>query len=217
MKKTFTIIILLSTTLLGFGQNLKLDSESNVFLYSTVISFDGKTEAQLFNSITEWSSSNISNFNRKNLEKTDTFVDRKDLATLDAAYRIDTPLKLSDKEGGKIIDAVIVKYNGSQLGTIRTLYINYDIKIIVKDGKIKFEALNFVYNHFNNASGKPMQIWGWKDEGDCASKGTFEALAKCEKADKAFEKIIVWFDEDITKLKDGLVKFIKSSKNEKDF
>ncbi len=213
--KLTVFTLLISITLKA--QTLKFDSESSSYLLSEVVAVDGKTEEQIFNAVKEWASSDVSNFNRRNAEKMDILVAKKNTEVIDAGYKIDNPLKLADKEGGKLIIAVSSKYNGTQIGTIRTMYVNYDLKVIVKDGKFKFEAANFSYNHINNATGKLMPLSGFKDGGDCGSKGTFETLKNCDVAEKAFNKMIEWYNEDITLIKDSLTKKIKSSKNEKDF
>lgn len=217
MQRKITLLLLFITNFYAKSQELNLDKETGIYQFSEVVIVEGKNEEEIFNIVKEWASSNINNFNRRNGEKMDFLIAKKNTEVVDAAYKNNAPLKLSDKEAGKIIISVASKYNGTEAGTIRTMYVNYDLKIIVKDGKLKFEAINFSYNHINNANGKLMPISGFKDEGNCGSKGNFETLVNCKIAKNAFEKMIYWFSEDIKEIKESLIKSLKTSKNEKDF
>jgi hypothetical protein len=87
-------------------------------------------------------------------------------------------------------------FQGKGAGAIRTLHIDANLKIDIKNGKYRYTLSNFKWNHWNHFSGAPMSIWSTKK--DCKDRGTLYQLQNlCNKATKNREKALQEIDRDI--------------------
>jgi hypothetical protein len=90
----------------------------------------------------------------------------------------------------------------------------YDLRLDFKDGRARFEATNFSYEHYNQASLKKSQFYGWSDSGVCGSSNPIEELVKCERCEGQFsdfyDHVARRIDEQVAQLR----KHLKASKLE---
>ena len=221
MKKITTIFVFLITGVtMIFGQSkLPLDTISKKVVFRQVIELDSTYKAdQIFSTVKEWFSTNTKNFNRSNSDKNFSTGDvllgiqRGNSAQIDQLYKNDQPLKLQDPVDKKLIGKGVLKYTGTSMGCIRVVYIEYDIKIFVKDYKLKVEISNLNYTHYNQMSMKQSQIYGWSDDGPCSSKNTIENLLTCERCNGEFEKFYTYITTDMDKIKTDLKKYLNDNK-----
>lgn len=191
--------------------------------YSSVIIVDStKSGEELYKSAKEFFSTNLPNFQRSNSEKNFQGSNlwlgttKKNAEQVDALYRNDTPITLSEKEDKKIISRIVNKYTGGTMGCLRILYFEYDVILNFKAGRYKYEATNFRYTHYNQATMKQSQIYGMNDSGVCNSKNTLDNLLKCEKCKNEFRKMYEYIDSDTRKLLEEMNTFIKERKSDND-
>ena len=102
------------------------------------------------------------------------------------------------------------------MGCLRVLYIEYDIKVFVKNYKLKIGIMNLNYTHYNQVSMKQSQIYGFNDSGACNSKNTIENLLKCDHCSGEFDKLYSFLTADMSKLTADLKIFLKSNKKSGD-
>lgn len=175
----------------------------NISFNEVVTTSNQMSENQIYNNLKDWISTKSSNFNRSNSEKNAQGSEvwggttKQNFAQIDALYKNETPLKLSDKESYKLIAKIVNKYTGGTMGCIRILYFEYDLIIKIKDSKYKYEITNFTYTHYNQSTGKQTQMYGMKDEGPCKSKGDLNELFECERCKKDFQKLYDYLKNDI--------------------
>jgi len=221
MKKLTTIFAFLITwATMTFGQSkLPLDTISKKVIFRQVIELDTTYKAeQIFSTVKEWFSTNTKNFNRSNSDKNFSTGDallgiqRGNSALIDQLYKNDQPLKLQDPIDKKLIGKGILKYTGTSMGCIRVVYIEYDIKVFVKDYKLKVEITNLNYTHYNQMSMQQSQIYGWSDNGPCSSKNTIENLLTCERCSGEFEKFYYYISTDMDKITTDLKKYLIDNK-----
>ena len=87
-------------------------------------------------------------------------------------------------------------YQGKGAGALRTLFLNADLQVDIKDNKYRYTLDNFKWNHYNHFTGVQMPIWS--TDQNCGMRGTlFELDAKCSKANRSRKKAIEMINEDV--------------------
>lgn len=214
------LVILLLGSITTYGQSkLPIDTATNKVVFREVIELDSTYKAeQIYSIVKEWFSTNSKNFNRSNSDKnfnTGDFLlgsERKNSGQLDQLYKNDQPLKLQDPTDKKLIGKSILKYTGTSFGCVRVLYLEYDIKVFIKDYKLKVDITNINYAHYNQMTMKQQQFNSWADNGPCNSKNTIENLLTCDKCGKEFDKFYSYLTTDMTKILTDLKTFLKDNK-----
>lgn len=224
MKKITLTLVLILTFGLCFSQTDFPKNDDGEISFSEVVKTNNDlSEAEIYENFKEWISTKSSNFNRSNAEKNAQGSEvwlgttKSNFQHVDALFDNDDPLKLSDKETKKIIAKIVNKYTGGTMGCIRVVYLEYDLIVKIKDGRYKYEIENFVYTHYNQASGKQIQMYGFKDEGDCKSKGDLSELLLCTRCKKEFQKFYSYLKTDITDLVVEMKKEIDKNVEEEDW
>ncbi len=202
---------------------LPIDSATGNVVFRTVIQLDTTYKAdRIFSIVKEWFSSNSKEFNRSNTDKNgaaaDAFlgVKKANSTTLDQLYKNEQPLKLQDATEKKLIGKGVLKYTGTTFGCVRIMYVEYDIKVFVKDYKLKVEVANLNYAHYNQVTLKPAQLGSWQDEGNCSSKGVMENLVKCDKCEDGLGEFYLYLKDDIRKLGIDLKTYLLNNKKSSD-
>lgn len=221
MKKLTTLLIIIfSGTIMSYGQSkLPVDSTTGKVVFREIIELDTTYNAdKIFSIVKEWLSTNTKFFNRsnsdKNYETADMlFGNRKGNSTqLDQLYKIDQPLKFQDAIEKKLIGKSVLKYTGGSMGCFRILYLEYDIKVFIKNYKLKVDITNLNYTHYNQASMKQSQMYGFNDTGTCNSKNTIENLLKCNHCSGEYDKFYSFLTADMNILTTDLKTFLQTSK-----
>ena len=88
-------------------------------------------------------------------------------------------------------------FQGKGAGALRTLYIDSDLKIDIKDSKYRYTLNDFKWIHYNHFTGEQMPIWGNRNP-DCNDRGTLYQLhSLCKKGTKSRKKAMELINEDI--------------------
>ncbi len=126
-----------------------------------------------------------------------------------------------DEENKKIVCKSVFVYPSSGF-SLRTLFVEYNITYHFRDGRMKVDLDNFGYTHYeisNNGNANQQQIYGFKDSGDCSSKGTLEQLSRCNRFQKQIKKALEAIDnnsEVILSKIESEAKQIKTSSDDSD-
>ncbi|MDR0692422.1 MAG: DUF4468 domain-containing protein [Prevotellaceae bacterium] len=226
MKKTFLLVLfstIISWNALFAQVNLPMDDSGEIVFSGVVQTKNSLTADNIFDNAKEWLSTKSANFNRSNSEKnmqgTNVWLGTKksNFENIDALFKNDEPLKLSDKEEKKIIGKIVNKYTGGTTGCIRVIYLEYDLIMEIRDGRYRYKIINFTYTHYNQAQGKQSQIYGWKDEGNCKSKGALTGLLSCEHCGKEFDKFYTYINSDMAKFIDEMTISIDKNRDSDDW
>jgi hypothetical protein len=177
------------------------------------------TSEHIYSAVREWFSTNSKIFNRSNSDKNTNAVDvllgieRANSVQLDQLHKNDQPLKLESFDEKKLIGKGILKYTGTSLGCIRILYTEYDIKVFIKDSKLKIEITNVNYVHYNQISMKQSAIFG-TDNGSCGSKNNIEELLNCKGfiCGAEMDNFFIYFTDEVNDTFNNLNKFIIDNK-----
>ena len=103
-------------------------------------------------------------------------------------------------------------FQGKGAGAVRTLYIDSDLKIDIKNSKYRYTLSNFNWTHWNHFSGVQMPI---KFSKDCGVRGTLYQLhSLCTKATKSRKKAFILIHEDVNTFIEELKEFITSELNQ---
>lgn len=186
--------------------------------FTEVVKLDPSNAAEdIYNSFKRWIASNTNNFSRtiesKSSQSREKWLGTRALSAEDEKlFKNDNPLKLDSKS--ELIVRVVSRYEGSSMACIRYLVIDYNIGILIKDGKYKYEITDFNYANYDLKTKKLKPIRAL-DENCKSSKGALESLLKCEKCSKGINKFSVSFIEDVNLLI-GKIEAIKVSKTKKD-
>jgi hypothetical protein len=233
MRKTIAVIFFLSTLIISsticFSQDaekvqespkLQIDKESGSVLYKEIIELDATYNSQkLFNLSKEWATTNSKLFNAANSEDqsnvTSIFFGTKKAnpAVVDQLFKNDQPLKFQDDVAKRLVVKGVNKYTGSTYKCLKIIYLEFDVKIAVKDAKAKIEITNVAYTHYNQASMKQMQIYGWSDEGNCQSKGLIEGLLKCDHCEGDLNDLYSYIDKEMKTVINSYKSFLVKNKN----
>lgn len=224
MKKIVLTFVLILTFGLCFSQTDFPKNNDGEISFSEVVKTNNELSGtEIYENFKEWISTKSSNFNRSNAEKNAQGSEvwlgttKSNFQHIDALFDNEVPLKLSDKDSKKIIAKIVNKYTGGTMGCIRVVYLEYDLIVKIKDGRYKYEIENFVYTHYNQASGKQTQMYGWKDEGDCKSKGNLSELLLCTRCKKEFLKFYIYLKTDMTDLVEEMKKEIDKEAEKEDW
>lgn len=209
----------LTVTDLEGQEQLPIDTVTKKVVFKEIVELDTALKADaIYSMVKEWFSTNSATFNRSNSDKNFNFggSTKGNSAQVDQIYKNDQPLKLQDADAKKIIGKVVTKYTGGNMGCIRVLYVESDIKVAVKDAKAKIEITNINYTHYNQTNFKQSQIYGFNDNGPCNSKNTIENLLSCERCKGEFEKFYNFLKTDSEKIIGDLKTFFKDNQNKED-
>ena len=222
MKKSIWIICFwLLLVNASSGQVLPKDSITDKVTFKLISQFDSTYTADvLYNISKDWLATNTSKFNIANGQKGQAAealfgIKKANTQSTDALYKNDAPLVMQDIESKKLIGKCVIKYNGSTFGCIRVMYLQCDIKISIKQNKIKSEITNFSYTNYNQVTMQQMQLAGWKDEGFCSSKGEIEGLLKCIECRDLLD-LFKFLREEMNILQSDLPDYVKKNKGTED-
>ncbi len=223
MRKHYLLLIAIMVSLSGFSQTLlPIDTTTNQVTFRQIIVLDSTYKAEkIYTIVTEWFSSNTKTFNRSNSEKNYQTGDillgiqRGNSTELDQLFKIDQPLKFQSPNEKKLTGQGLLKYTGGSMGCIRVMYIEFDIKVSIKDYRLRLDLTNLHYTHFNQMSMQQSQIYG-TEKGPCNSKNTIENLLNCERCLGEFEKFYTYLTSDMKNISDDLTKFLLNNKVEED-
>ena len=198
---------------------LPYDSISKKTIYSKIIVLDSSYNSTIiYNTLKEWFSTDISKFYRTSSEKGSAANDgfwgtkKANMATVDLSFKNDQPLKLDDPANKKLIGRIVCKYFGSSYGCVRLIYLTFDIKVQVKDGKYKYEMTNFAYTHYNPYQANKIGFNVMNDKGPCKSTGPIEELLQCDNCKDGLEKFYRYIDNEVKSLISDMQDYIKKNK-----
>ncbi len=216
------LVLTVLVSKLTFGQ-VPFPMEGDKIVYSSVQQVDSSLKAEtLLNGAKEFFALNPSMFNRGNSDKNFQGAGlwfgtgAKSSSDADALHKNDNPLKLCDRETQKIIGRVATKYTGGTMGCIRILYLTYDVILQFKDGRYKYELTNFNYTHYNQATMKRSQIYGFDDSGPCNSENTLENLLDCSRCKNEFSTFYNYLNSDVIGFIEEMKKYMQQVKDEND-
>jgi hypothetical protein len=221
MKKLCTIIIIIlsyNSQLLSQAE-FKKDDKSQKIVFTKIIELDTSvTSEKIFNLSKQYLSTSLSELNRSNSDKNFSTNDlligtqRGNSANVDQIHRVNEPLKYSDKDENKLIGKCVVKYSGNSAGCLRIIYTEGDVDISIKKNRIKISITNLNYTHYNQMSMKQAQIYGWNDEGPCASKNKLEELLNCDRCKNELNRYSEFANEQFNSIINNYEKFMKAAK-----
>jgi hypothetical protein len=226
MKKLFLLVLfgtIISWNTLFAQVNFPMDDSGEIVFSGVVQTKNDLSADKIYDNAKEWLSTKSANFNRSNSEKNNQGaavllgVKKSNFENVDALFKNDNPLKLSDKEEKKIVGKIVNKYTGGNTGCVRVIYLEYDLIIEIKDGRYRYKFANFIYTHYNQVKAQQAQIYGWKDEGNCKSKGALTGLLSCEHCEKELNKFYSYINSDVSKLIEEMTISIDKNRDSDDW
>lgn len=106
------------------------------------------------------------------------------------------PLQMQDPAADKMQGLGIIRYYSSG-GSIRLLYLKYDIAVEVKPAAAVLTVSNIRYYHFDAGSYKPVSIYNFSGGKPCEDVGTIESLMACQHFDEEFKKLAIYCNREI--------------------
>jgi hypothetical protein len=200
---------LLASLLLSAGAalaQLPMDSVSQKIVFKQLISVDPSAKAEaLYKAGRVWFATTPKVLNPSNAENNSDALTmlsgarKGDQSKLDQLYKNENPLKSEDPEDKRLAGLSTIKYTGGKFTCVRIMYLQYNIKVAFKDGKARFEATDFTYNHYNQQTVEKQQLYGFSDKGVCGSSNTLENLLKCDKCSGELTQLQAYVAETLDK------------------
>jgi hypothetical protein len=222
MKKIIFLLMAICGLQHVFAQKLlKIDTTTGKILYKNIVEVD--SSGNTYGVIKRWFTENKSVFNRGNNEKAGVGLQamfglqKNGSADLDQIYVIDNPLKYESSSEMRMNGIGVIKYTGSNLGCLRLVYIQYDIRVSVKETKYKIEITNLTYTSYNPYNNnQQMQFSGLNNKGPCSSKGSLETLLDCDGCDKPLRDMYTFIHFEMSKIMVDLENYIRLNKSSND-
>ncbi len=221
MRNLWTIFIIITfyNSQLLCQAEFKKDDKSQKIEFTKIIELDTTFSSEKIFSLTkQYLSTRLSEMNRSNSDKNFSTNDlllgtqRGNSANVDQMHRVNEPLKYSDKDENKLIGKCVVKYSGNSAGCLRIIYTEGDVDISIKKNRIKITITNLNYTHYNQMSMKQAQIYGWNDEGPCASKNKLEELLNCDRCKNELSRYSEFANEQFNSIINNFEKYMKEAK-----
>lgn len=198
---------------------LPFDSATGKIVYTNIVKVDSTINSRdIYNAFKEWISSDISTFYIISSEKSSNTTDaifgarKSNMSTVDLQFKNANPLKMSDPETNKLIGQAVIKYFGSSLGCVRLIYLTFDIKIQIKDGKYKYDITNFDYTHYNPYNGYKITFNTLSDKGNCKSSGDIEDLIHCDNCSDGLSGFYSFIDKSVNMIISTMNEYILNYK-----
>jgi len=189
MKKLLLPLLFICS--LSYGQKepliLPIDSITNKITYSEVVKVDSVSKQELFSRAREWFAKAYKNSSKV--------------------------IQMEDKESGKIVGKALMQVYHKALGmTFESGYINYTISIYIKDGKYKYEFVDFY--HTGQYVGNGNRI---PDYGICENMIHTKDKNMGISYQKTYNYYLLQMDRNITVLVEDLkLSMLSKSKNNND-
>ncbi len=213
------MLFLISNFKMFSQAEFKKDEKSQKITFTKIIELDSNyTSEKIFNLSKQYLSTSLSELNRSNSDKNFSTNDlllgtqRGNSANIDQMHRVNEPLKYSDKSENKLIGKCVVKYSGNSAGCLRIIYTEGDVDISIKKNRVKISITNLNYTHYNQMSMKQAQIYGWNDEGPCASKNKLEEILNCDRCKNELSRYSEFANEQFNSIINSYETFIRESK-----
>ena len=200
---------LVASLLLSAGAvfaQLPMDSVSHKIVFKRTVTVDSTAKAEaLYKAARVWFATTPKVLNPSNAENNSdamamlTGVHKGDQSKLDQLYKNENPLKSEDAADKRLAGVSTIKYTGGKFTCIRILYLQYNIKLAFRDGKARFEATDFTYNHYNQQTVEKQQLYGFSDKGPCGSSNTLENLLLCDHCDGEMKEMHAYVAETVEK------------------
>ena len=89
-------------------------------------------------------------------------------------------------------------FQGKGAGALRTLYIDSDLRVDIKNGRYRYTLTNFNWTHYNHFTGEQAPIWGNRNV-NCNDRGSLYQLhTLCNKGTKSRKKAMTLIHQDIS-------------------
>ncbi len=106
------------------------------------------------------------------------------------------PLQMQDPAADKMQGMGIIRYYSSG-GSLRLLYLKYDIGVEVKPAAAVVTISNMRYFHFDASSYKQAPIYNFSGGKPCEDVGTIESLMSCQHFAEEFKKLAIYCNREI--------------------
>lgn len=111
-------------------------------------------------------------------------------------YANTRPLQMQDPAADKMQGLGIIRYYSSG-GSIKMLYLKYDISVEVTKATAVLTVSNIRYYHFDATSYKPAPIYNFSGGKPCEEVGTLESLISCQNFHDEFKKLAMYCNKEI--------------------
>lgn len=106
------------------------------------------------------------------------------------------PLQMQDPAADKMQGMGVIRYYSSG-GSIKMLYLKYDIGVEVKPAAVTLTVSNIRYYHFDAGTYKPVSIYNFSGGKPCEDVGTIESLIACQNFGEEFKKLANYCNREI--------------------
>lgn len=207
MRKLILSISLILIAVNLFAYSFPLDRNGKIKYYDKFDSGFSKTDNSVYSLVKEFFAVNPSYYNRSSSRKPEIL----DAVNLDILNKNDSPIKFDDPIRKVIIARINAKFTGGKYDCLGIVYITFSMKITIKGAKIEYEIGNFYYKNYSHESLLQVQVFGFRDDGNCGSEGSLENLNRCTKCSSPLNDLFTFIDTDTRKLMSQFERYIREA------
>ena len=200
MRYTGILLAIMIGMHLSAQNNFPYDTTSHQVTYRQSVRLMPKVNsADVYAAATAWfaDSSKFTHYNA--IAPLDTMKlkkpNKKKRAT-EEQYGNPRPLQMQDPAADKLQGLGVIRYYSSG-GSIKLLYLKYDIGIEVTATAAILTVSNIRYYHFDAMSYKTAPIYNFSGGRPCDEVGTLESLISCQNFHEEFKKLALYCNKEI--------------------
>lgn len=183
------------------NSTLSLDTETNTVIFRKIVDVDSTlTENQIHSLLKKWIFENRSLLNDQNKERgisADEILfsnNRANTVHKDQEHKITNNEIVNYDDQYKSVTKGVTKYDGTSLGCIRIMFVDFEIKVVAKKGKAKIEIYNMSYSHVNQVTLRKQSLNTISDRGPCSSSNRIEELLNCDNCKDGLSKFYYYLN-----------------------
>jgi len=216
MKHIISLITILTITCNAWAQaKFPYDSVSHTSVYTQSYRLNPKVKMEdVYASALDWLKDSV-RFTHYNAEPPiDTIKAKKNKrkAEAEAQFANPRPLQIQEPATNRALGMGIIRYYGSMNGSIKLLYIKYDIGIRIHDGQATITVSNIHYFHYHPASYKQVPLYNFSGGKPCDEVGTLETLIGCENFRDEFSNLALYCNKEIHAHMEHFLSMLKQKK-----
>lgn len=200
MRYSLLVALLACGVHLSAQNTFPYDSAAHHVVYRQSVKLaPGVKTSDVYAAITTWfaDSSRFTHYNLvAPLDTMKLKKPNKKKIAVEEQYGNPRPLQMQDPAADKMQGMGVIRYYSSG-GSLKLLYLKYDIGVEVKPAAAILTVSNIRYYHFDAGNYKQAPIYNFSGGKPCEDVGTIESLIDCQRFPEEMKKLAIYSNREI--------------------